>query len=131
MARSKRFHISYSVVIVQLAQTVKSRDPNLAKNCDIELFQYLVKLIRTYDTLTNYGTNKFSFLFPQVTREQTRLVIKRLKKMIQQFIQDKYPGEFGLHYGFAHYNRADENISTDKLVEDALDNLLENVTLKN
>lgn len=131
MARSKRFHISFSVVVVHLAQTGKSSNPNLARNCDVELFQYLVKLIRPYDTLTNYGTNKFSFLFPQVTREQTRLVIKRLKKMIQQFITDKYPEEFGLHCGFSHYNRADENMSTAKIVENALDNLLENITLKN
>lgn len=131
MARSKRFHISFSVVVVQLVQTGKSSNPNLAKNCDVELFQYLVKLIRPYDTLTNYGTNKFSFLFPQVTREQTRLVIKRVKKMIQQFIKDKYPEEFELYCGFSHYNRADENIPADKILNNALDNLLENITLKN
>ena len=130
MARSRRFHFSYSVVIVQLTENSGDSVSNQAKNCGVELFQYLIKLIRPYDTLTNYGTNKFSFLFPQVNREQTRLVVKRLKKMIQQFINDKYSEEFGLHYGFAHYDGSEEKITTDEIVAKALDDLLENIAME-
>ncbi len=131
LARCKRFHMPFSLVVMQLVETGESPQPDRAKNCDVELFQYLAKQTRPYDTLANYGTNQFSFLFPQVTKEHARLIIKRLKKSIQTFIKEKYPEEYGLHYGFAHYDGTDEKISTDKLVENALDDLLENITLEN
>jgi GGDEF domain-containing protein len=131
LARAKRFRMPFSVVVVHLVETAKSPSHTHAMNCDVELFQSLVKQIRPYDTLANFGIHQFSFLFPQVTKVQTRLVIKRIKKCIQTFLQEKYPDEYGLQYGFGYFDGYNKEISSDTIIAKALDNLLENISSEN